>query len=152
MGSWDLEQKAERLSHSFQVTAVSRADLEAMGFDTSDISDSKMEWLASEMSDNEGFMNAYWESLSFAAEIVGVSRRIGENSYSDFKIEDQVKIVRDYSGEMPELIGQAGCIFAMSNDLIGVNINGEADPNILDGKTVEAWCFPSEIEFVEDEN
>ena len=54
----------------FSITSVSRADLEAKGFDVKAISDSQMETLASKMADDY-VEQMFWISMSIIAEELG---------------------------------------------------------------------------------
>lgn len=50
----------------FPITSVSRADLESIGFDTSDVSDETMEHLASKLADDY-CEQLFWISLEIIA-------------------------------------------------------------------------------------
>jgi len=52
---------------SFPITSVSREDLEALGFDTSNVSDDTMERLASKLADDY-CEQLFWSSLEILAE------------------------------------------------------------------------------------
>lgn len=58
----------------FPITSVSRDDLEAKGFDTSDITDIQMEHLASKMADDY-LEQMYWISMEIIAENLGFPKK-----------------------------------------------------------------------------
>lgn len=58
----------------FQITAVSRDDLEAKGFDVSNVTDLMMEQLARKMADDY-LEQMYWISLEIIAENMGIERK-----------------------------------------------------------------------------
>lgn len=58
----------------FPITSVSRDDLEAKGFDTSDITDIQMEQLASRMADDY-LEQMYWISMEIIAENLGFPKK-----------------------------------------------------------------------------
>ena len=58
----------------FPITSVSRDDLEAKGFDTSDITDLQMEQLASRMADDY-LEQMYWISMDIIAENLGFPKK-----------------------------------------------------------------------------
>ena len=55
----------------FPITSVSRDDLEEIGFDTSNVTDSKMEYLAKKMADDY-LEQMYWISLRIIAEYLEI--------------------------------------------------------------------------------
>ena len=58
------------MAEFFQVTSISRADLDALGYNTEDITDKQMERLARKMA--EAYLEQlYWESLDILAECMG---------------------------------------------------------------------------------
>ena len=58
----------------FTITKIHRDDLDAAGFDTSDVTDSTMETLARKMSDD--YLNQlYWTSLRILAEELGIPKK-----------------------------------------------------------------------------
>ena len=57
----------QRNKESFPITSVSREDLEALGFDASDVSDDTMERLASKLADDY-CEQLFWISLRVLAE------------------------------------------------------------------------------------
>ena len=62
------------MKDSFVISRVSREDLEAIGFDTSDVSDTTMERLASRLGDD--YCNQlFWTSLDIMAECFEIPRK-----------------------------------------------------------------------------
>lgn len=61
------------MKESFEITSVSRADLESKGFDTSQITDEQMERLASKMADDY-CEQLFWEHLETIADIMELPR------------------------------------------------------------------------------
>lgn len=59
---------------SFEITSVSREDLESAGFDTSDVDDSTMERLASKMGDAY-VSNGFWIDLPIIAEYLEIPKK-----------------------------------------------------------------------------
>lgn len=57
----------QRSRENFPITSVSRADLKALGFDTSNVSDDTMEHLASKLADDY-CEQLFWISLRVLAE------------------------------------------------------------------------------------
>ncbi len=70
----DLEELREKPKEFFEITSVSRGDLEAKGFDTSEVSDAEMERLASKMADDY-CEQMFWISLDIIAELQGIPKR-----------------------------------------------------------------------------
>lgn len=58
----------------FSITSVSRADLEAKGFDTSEITHDQMSKLASKMADDY-LEQMYWISMTIIAEELGFPKK-----------------------------------------------------------------------------
>ena len=67
-----MEQKKE----FFEISSLSREDLEEKGFDTSNVSDETMEKLASKMGDDY-CEQLFWDHLVSFAEIMGIPRKEG---------------------------------------------------------------------------
>lgn len=61
----------------FPITSVSRDDLESIGFDTSNVSDSTMEYLAKKMA-NDYLDQLYWFSLEINAEYLEIPKKDSE--------------------------------------------------------------------------
>jgi hypothetical protein len=59
----------------FEITSVSRGDLESCGFDAGKVSDADMELLASKMADDYG-RQLFWSSLTLIAETLGFPRQV----------------------------------------------------------------------------
>jgi hypothetical protein len=59
---------------AFDIASVSRANLEGLGFDISQITDEQMEKLARRMADDY-LDNLFWTSLKIMAEYVGIPKR-----------------------------------------------------------------------------
>lgn len=59
---------------SFVITEVSREDLEALDFDTSNVSDETMERLASKLADDY-CEQLFWTSLDIIAEYMEIPKR-----------------------------------------------------------------------------
>ena len=65
----------ERMSKGFNITSVSREDLESRGFDTTNITDAQMEELARKMCDDY-LEQMFWISLDIIAEdIMGIPKK-----------------------------------------------------------------------------
>lgn len=62
------------MKESFIITEVSREDLEAIGYDTSEVSDDTMEKLASKLGDDY-CEQLFWTSLDIMAEYMGIPKR-----------------------------------------------------------------------------
>lgn len=61
----------------FPITSVSREDLEEIGFDTSNVDDSTMEYLAKKMADDY-LEQLYWISLRIIAEYLEIPQKKSE--------------------------------------------------------------------------
>ena len=61
----------------FPITSVSRDDLETLGFDTSNVTDSTMEYLAKKMADDY-LEQMYWISLRIIAEYLEIPQKDSE--------------------------------------------------------------------------
>lgn len=66
------------MKESFVITSVSRGDLEALGYDTSEVSDEKMEYLAKKMA-NDYCEQLFWSSLDILAEYLEIPKKENEN-------------------------------------------------------------------------
>ena len=65
----------EEMSKEFEITSVTREDLESRGFDTTNITDAQMEELARKMCDDY-LEQMFWISLDTIAEdIIGIPKR-----------------------------------------------------------------------------
>ncbi len=65
----------ERMGKGFNITSVSREDLESRGFDTTNITDEQMERLAQKMCDDY-LEQMFWISLDIIAEdIIGIPKK-----------------------------------------------------------------------------
>ena len=65
----------EEMSKEFEITSVSREDLEYRGFDTTNITDAQMERLARKMCDDY-LEQMFWISLDIIAEdIMGIPKK-----------------------------------------------------------------------------
>ena len=65
----------EEMSKEFEITSVTREDLESRGFDTTNITDEQMEELARKMCDDY-LEQMFWISLDIIAEdIIGIPKR-----------------------------------------------------------------------------
>jgi hypothetical protein len=62
------------MKESFEITSVSREDLEALGFDTSEVSDATMERLASKLGDDY-CEQLFWTSLGIIAEYMEIPKK-----------------------------------------------------------------------------
>jgi hypothetical protein len=62
------------MKESFVVTRVSREDLEALGYDTSEVSDETMERLASKLGDDY-CEQLFWISLDITAEYLEIPKK-----------------------------------------------------------------------------
>ena len=63
------------MKEEFNITSVSREDLESRGFDTTNITDEQMERLAQKMCDDY-LEQMFWISLDIIAEdIIGIPKR-----------------------------------------------------------------------------
>lgn len=120
----------------FPITSVSREDLEERGFDTSGVSDAKMERLASKMADDY-LEQLFWTSLDILAELQGIPRRT-------FRKGDKVRWndpgIGDYEpGEREEVLAR---VFTVDE------VDGE---NILISDGVSsAEVYARELEHISD--
>ena len=65
----------EEMNKGFNITSVSREDLESRGFDTTNITDAQMEELAQRMC-NDYLEQMFWISLDTIAEdIIGIPKK-----------------------------------------------------------------------------
>ena len=65
----------EEMSKEFEITSVTREDLESRGFDTTNITDAQMEELAQRMC-NDYLEQMFWISLDIIAEdIIGIPKK-----------------------------------------------------------------------------
>ena len=65
----------EEMSKEFNITSVTREDLESRGFDTTNITDEQMEELARKMCDDY-LEQMFWISLDIIAEdIIGIPKK-----------------------------------------------------------------------------
>ena len=65
----------EEMSKEFEITSVTREDLESRGFDTTNITDEQMERLAQKMCDDY-LEQMFWISLDIIAEdIIGIPKK-----------------------------------------------------------------------------
>lgn len=67
------------MKESFVITSVSREDLKALGYDTSEVSDEKMEYLAKKMA-NDYCEQLFWTSLDILAECLEIPKEENEVS------------------------------------------------------------------------
>ncbi len=58
----------------FEITSISRDDLDAAGFDVSDVDDDTMAELASKMADDY-LEQMYWDSMKILAESLGIPKK-----------------------------------------------------------------------------
>ena len=68
------EEESTR-KESFPITSVSRGDLEAKGFDTSEVDDATMERLASRMADDY-CEQLFWSSMEIIAEYMDIPKKV----------------------------------------------------------------------------
>lgn len=65
----------EEMNKEFEITSVTREDLESRGFDTTNITDEQMEKLARKMCDDY-LEQMFWISLDIIAEdIIGIPKK-----------------------------------------------------------------------------
>ena len=62
------------MKDSFVISEVSREDLEEVGFDTSEVSDTTMEYLAKKLGDDY-CEQLFWTSLKIIAEYMGIPKK-----------------------------------------------------------------------------
>ena len=62
------------MKNSFEITSVSREDLESAGFDTSNVDDATMERLARKMADDY-LEQLFWVHLDIHAEHIGIPKK-----------------------------------------------------------------------------
>ena len=62
------------MKDSFVISEVSREDLEEVGFDTSEVSDTTMEYLAMRLG-NDYCEQLFWTSLKIIAEYMGIPKK-----------------------------------------------------------------------------
>lgn len=65
------------MKESFVITCVSREDLKVLGYDTSEVSDEKMEYLAKKMA-NDYCEQLFWTSLDILAEYLDIPKKQSE--------------------------------------------------------------------------
>lgn len=65
----------------FEITSLSRVDLEEVGFDTKEVTDETMERLARKMADDY-VEEHFWLALEILAEMIGISKREEDDSSS----------------------------------------------------------------------
>ena len=63
------------MKESFVITEVSREDLEELGYDTSEVSDETMEYLAKKLA-NDYCEQLFWTSLDIIAEYMGIPKNV----------------------------------------------------------------------------
>lgn len=63
------------MKESFVITEVSREDLEELGYDTSEVSDETMEYLAKKLG-NDYCEQLFWISLDIIAEYMEIPKKI----------------------------------------------------------------------------
>lgn len=68
------EEESTR-KESFPITSVSRGDLDAKGFDTSEVDDATMERLASKMADDY-CEQLFWSSMEIIAEYMDIPKKV----------------------------------------------------------------------------
>lgn len=62
------------MKESFVITEVSREDLEELGYDTSEVSDETMEYLAKKLA-NDYCEQLFWTSLDIIAEYMDIPKK-----------------------------------------------------------------------------
>lgn len=62
------------MKESFVITEVSREDLEELGYDTSEVSDETMEYLAKKLA-NDYCEQLFWTSLDIIAECMEIPKK-----------------------------------------------------------------------------
>ncbi len=62
------------MKESFVISEVSREDLEELGFDTSEVSDETMEYLAKKLG-NDYCEQLFWTSLKITAEYMEIPKK-----------------------------------------------------------------------------
>lgn len=62
------------MKDSFVISEVSREDLEELGFDISEVSDTTMEYLAKKLGDDY-CEQLFWTSLKIIAEYMGIPKK-----------------------------------------------------------------------------
>lgn len=67
------ETQVNRRYKDFPITSICRADLESVGYDTTDVDDDTMSELASKMADAYCDMG-FWEDLTVLAEHLGIKK------------------------------------------------------------------------------
>lgn len=73
----------------FSITSVSRADLETLGFDVSNVTDDMMERIASKLADSY-IPNGFWESLEYCGEMMEIPRPNPRSPFDDdFGADDE---------------------------------------------------------------
>lgn len=66
----------DKMQKIFNITGVSREDLESIGFEAEQITDEQMEIVASKMADYYLEYRGFWEDLeSVAIDILGLSKK-----------------------------------------------------------------------------
>ena len=70
-----INEEESTRKESFPITSVSRGDLDAKGFDTSEVDDATMERLASKMADDY-CEQLFWSSMEIIAEYMDIPKKV----------------------------------------------------------------------------
>jgi hypothetical protein len=71
----EINEEESTRKESFPITSVSRGDLDAKGFDTSEVDDATMERLASKMADDY-CEQLFWSSMEIIAEYMDIPKKV----------------------------------------------------------------------------
>lgn len=117
----DLDNIKEQNRESFPITSVSRGDLDAKGFDTSEVDDATMERLASKMADDY-CEQLFWSSMEIIAEYMDIPKKVDlpPDFLSDYS-EDYRKgiaYVKEQMDEDDKAIIRAECSKAYKMHLV----------------------------------
>ena len=74
------------MKESFVITSVSREDLEEIGFDTSEVSDETMEYLAKKLG-NDYCEQLFWSSLEIIAEYLEIPKKEHDEESKKINLE-----------------------------------------------------------------
>lgn len=69
-----MSNNHRELYRDFKITSVCKADLESVGFNTRNVDNNKMWYLASKMADSYCDGN-FWSNLEIHAEFLGIKKR-----------------------------------------------------------------------------
>ncbi len=114
----NFEELDEKPKEFFEITSVSREDLEAKGFDTSKVSDEQMEELADKMADDY-CEQLFWNSLYILAELQGIPKR---KFHKGDKVRWNDPGIKDYDPEeRKEILARVFTVDETNGDIIHIS-------------------------------